>query len=177
MVLECCVVNANFRTGDSTFLLANTLLDVQVDGAVGGVSDQFVTPKTSKKVGLLCGDCECVDILILQASLKRAAQVYESPATVKSESPEIAESPEIKVEVEEEEELEEKWDDENDPNPPIHPDLAEDPYPPYSPQDKHSPQDKQDKKDRKGKGGRGGKGGKGGRSSRCGVFLLAFLLF
>ena len=135
---------------------------VQVEGAVGGVSDQFTTPKTSKKVGLCCGRCECFDVLILQTSRKRAAQVDKSPAIVKSESPEIAESPEIKVEVEEEEGEEEKWDDENDPDPAIHPDLAEDPYPPYSPQDK---------KDRK------GKGGKGGRSSRCGVFLLAFLLF
>ena len=144
---------------------------MQVEGAVGGVSDQFTTPKTSKKVGLRCGRCECFDVLILQASLKRAAQVYQSPATVKSESPEIAESPEIKVEVEEEEEEgeEEKWDDENDPNPAIHPDLAEDPYPVYSPQDKR---DKPGKKDRKGKGG---KGGKGGRSSRCGV--LGFLSF
>ena len=139
---------------------------VQVDGAVGGVSDQFATPKTSKKVGFHCG--KCFDVLILQAPRKRAAQVYKSPATVKLESPEIAESPEIKVEVEEEEELEEKWDDENDPNPAVHPDLAEDPYQPYSPQDK---------KDKKGKGGRGGKGGKGGRSSRCGVFPLALFLF
>ena len=30
---------------------------VQVDGAMGGVSDQFATPKTSKKVGLRCGKC------------------------------------------------------------------------------------------------------------------------